>query len=143
MSTTTAIPYTRPVNYPRSKTTNCPHPDNQLNPWTDTRPSKYWPTPTRRQPPNRRPPPTRRIAPPTTTTTSTTTTQQPTIYHYDWRATAQALHDTSPGLSECTEDQAACASGDCIAREYVCDGEYDCADASDENDCGTCLLSIF
>ena len=34
----------------------------------------------------------------------------------------------------CKEDQFACASGDeCTINEYMCDGENDCADGSDEN----------
>ena len=38
--------------------------------------------------------------------------------------------------NNCNKDQAICKNGECIAREYVCDGDYDCTDASDEQDCG-------
>ncbi|XP_077565304.1 basement membrane-specific heparan sulfate proteoglycan core protein isoform X7 [Stigmatopora nigra] len=40
-----------------------------------------------------------------------------------------------PGL--CRADQAKCQSGECIPRDYICDGEADCLDGSDEFRCGT------
>nr|XP_057906676.1 basement membrane-specific heparan sulfate proteoglycan core protein isoform X5 [Doryrhamphus excisus] len=40
-----------------------------------------------------------------------------------------------PGL--CRADQAKCQSGECIPRDYICDGERDCSDGSDEFRCGT------
>ncbi|XP_061650010.1 basement membrane-specific heparan sulfate proteoglycan core protein isoform X12 [Phyllopteryx taeniolatus] len=40
-----------------------------------------------------------------------------------------------PGL--CRADQAKCQSGECIPRDYICDGERDCLDGSDEFQCGT------
>ncbi|XP_061698268.1 basement membrane-specific heparan sulfate proteoglycan core protein isoform X3 [Syngnathoides biaculeatus] len=40
-----------------------------------------------------------------------------------------------PGV--CRADQAKCQSGECIPRDYICDGERDCLDGSDEFLCGT------
>ncbi|KAM7405195.1 hypothetical protein PAMP_012476 [Pampus punctatissimus] len=37
----------------------------------------------------------------------------------------------------CRVDQATCQSGECIPRDYICDGEKDCSDGSDEYRCGT------
>ncbi|KAL2104345.1 hypothetical protein ACEWY4_001213 [Coilia grayii] len=43
-----------------------------------------------------------------------------------------------PGPAQpCRSDQATCQSGECISREYLCDGEKDCSDGSDEFRCGT------
>lgn len=36
----------------------------------------------------------------------------------------------------CRVDQATCQSGECIPRDYICDGERDCSDGSDEFRCG-------
>ena len=53
-----------------------------------------------------------------------------------------ALTNPSPTLS-CSEDQFACSDGlKCISNEYLCDGDADCNDASDESEsacieCGT------
>ncbi|XP_054159296.1 basement membrane-specific heparan sulfate proteoglycan core protein-like isoform X2 [Oppia nitens] len=35
----------------------------------------------------------------------------------------------------CTRNEVTCQSGECIPREYVCDGDYDCTDRSDELNC--------
>ncbi|XP_057175223.1 basement membrane-specific heparan sulfate proteoglycan core protein isoform X6 [Triplophysa rosa] len=42
-----------------------------------------------------------------------------------------------PGPGPCRADQATCQNGQCISRDYVCDGEQDCNDGSDELRCGT------
>ncbi|XP_029013106.1 basement membrane-specific heparan sulfate proteoglycan core protein isoform X4 [Betta splendens] len=57
------------------------------------------------------------------TTTTTTSTRKP------------PRPPSVPG--PCKADQATCQSGGCILRDYVCDGETDCSDGSDEFRCGT------
>ncbi|XP_067227655.1 basement membrane-specific heparan sulfate proteoglycan core protein isoform X15 [Chanodichthys erythropterus] len=42
-----------------------------------------------------------------------------------------------PGPGPCRADQATCQNGQCISKDYVCDGEPDCTDGSDEFKCGT------
>lgn len=62
---------------------------------------------------------------PTTTTTTTTTTT----------AIKKPPRPPSPP-GPCRADQATCQSGECIPRDYICDGERDCSDGSDEFRCG-------
>ncbi|XP_017274656.1 basement membrane-specific heparan sulfate proteoglycan core protein isoform X4 [Kryptolebias marmoratus] len=42
-----------------------------------------------------------------------------------------------PPFSPCRADQAKCRSGECVNRNFVCDGVKDCSDGSDEFGCGT------
>ncbi|XP_053308483.1 basement membrane-specific heparan sulfate proteoglycan core protein [Spea bombifrons] len=46
-----------------------------------------------------------------------------------------------PGLDleprQCRREEARCPNGQCIPRDYLCDGEKDCTDGSDELSCGT------
>ncbi|ESO88857.1 hypothetical protein LOTGIDRAFT_59789, partial [Lottia gigantea] len=32
----------------------------------------------------------------------------------------------------CGRDESTCSTGECIPRDYICDGEQDCVDGSDE-----------
>nr|XP_033484843.1 basement membrane-specific heparan sulfate proteoglycan core protein isoform X12 [Epinephelus lanceolatus] len=72
---------------------------------------------------------TRRPAPPVTTPPTTTTTTTTTT------ARKPPRPPSPPG--PCRADQATCQSGECIPRDYICDGERDCSDGSDEFRCGT------
>lgn len=36
---------------------------------------------------------------------------------------------------ECKEDQFKCDNGRCLPEDYKCDGDNDCDDNSDEDDC--------
>ncbi|XP_073512146.1 basement membrane-specific heparan sulfate proteoglycan core protein isoform X5 [Phyllobates terribilis] len=41
------------------------------------------------------------------------------------------------GPRPCRREEARCPNGQCIPRDYLCDGERDCRDGSDELNCGT------
>ncbi|KAG2459685.1 PGBM protein, partial [Polypterus senegalus] len=43
----------------------------------------------------------------------------------------------APAGRPCRLDEAVCQNGQCIPRDYLCDGERDCNDGSDELSCGT------
>lgn len=46
-----------------------------------------------------------------------------------------AVDETSQRLKTCSSGQIGCPDGKCILRTQVCDGQADCADASDERSC--------
>ena len=55
----------------------------------------------------------------------------------------------TPPDGRCRQDEATCTNGQCIPRDYLCDGEQDCSDGSDEASCGqllkgfeTCVYSV-
>ncbi|XP_036068750.1 basement membrane-specific heparan sulfate proteoglycan core protein isoform X6 [Oryzias melastigma] len=51
--------------------------------------------------------------------------------------TVPAIKEPVTQPLRCRADQATCQSGGCISRDYLCDGEKDCPDGSDEFRCGT------
>ncbi|XP_066547238.1 basement membrane-specific heparan sulfate proteoglycan core protein isoform X4 [Amia ocellicauda] len=51
--------------------------------------------------------------------------------------TAKPLVDHTLVARPCQVDEAVCQNGQCIPRDYLCDGEKDCKDGSDEMKCGT------
>ena len=36
----------------------------------------------------------------------------------------------------CRPNEFRCYGGDCVPKSYQCDGEWDCSDGSDEENCG-------
>uniref|UniRef100_A0A8I6ASH2 Basement membrane-specific heparan sulfate proteoglycan core protein n=1 Tax=Rattus norvegicus TaxID=10116 RepID=A0A8I6ASH2_RAT len=48
----------------------------------------------------------------------------------------QFLLPNVPGPTACGPQEASCHSGHCIPRDYLCDGQEDCRDGSDELGCG-------
>ena len=42
----------------------------------------------------------------------------------------------APPIGPCGAGKAKCLNGQCIPRDFLCDGDYDCADNSDELNCG-------
>ncbi|KAK2825049.1 hypothetical protein Q7C36_018976 [Tachysurus vachellii] len=51
------------------------------------------------------------------------------------RTTAEIKTPPRPG--PCRADQFTCQNGQCVSQDYVCDGDPDCSDGSDEQKCGT------
>ncbi|BFZ23346.1 hypothetical protein BsWGS_26385 [Bradybaena similaris] len=42
---------------------------------------------------------------------------------------------TPPPDGPCSREESTCSNGQCIPKDYVCDGEQDCTDGSDERSC--------
>lgn len=47
----------------------------------------------------------------------------------------QSGHALLPGNVTCALNEFTCTSGRCVSRNFVCNGEDDCGDGSDEVDC--------
>ncbi|XP_077312090.1 basement membrane-specific heparan sulfate proteoglycan core protein isoform X8 [Lithobates pipiens] len=71
-----------------------------------------------------------------------TTTPPPPVYTRPVVVATTPFNRTTPKppIDEprpCRREEARCPNGQCIPREYLCDGERDCRDGSDELNCGT------
>ncbi|XP_074677373.1 uncharacterized protein LOC141922138 [Strix aluco] len=148
-SKTTTVLTTTPV--PTSKATPTPTTTSQsTSTKTTPAPTTAWTTPAK----------TTTVRPATTsTTTSTTTTttrslptkttaSRPTTTTHHPTSPARVVPPTSPPPSSsahpltavphlaCPRTHVLCRDGtECVAQEYMCDGEKDCADGSDEDGC--------
>lgn len=47
----------------------------------------------------------------------------------------QELQGQSSSGGRCMADEKTCQNGECVKSDYVCDGEYDCRDRTDEQNC--------
>jgi len=49
---------------------------------------------------------------------------------------------TPPSPGHCQRGEVPCDNGVCIPLDYLCDGDYDCTDRSDEANCGPYNISL-
>nr|XP_056721446.1 basement membrane-specific heparan sulfate proteoglycan core protein [Euleptes europaea] len=81
------------------------------------------------------------VTPPRPATTRTPATMLPVTSRRPPATTPARVVTSKPLLTPevrpCRKDEAICANKQCISRDYLCDGERDCQDGSDELNCGT------
>ncbi|CAI9563907.1 unnamed protein product, partial [Staurois parvus] len=68
------------------------------------------------------------------------TTPPPPVYTRPPVVATTPFRHPKPPIDEprpCRREEARCPNGQCIPRDYLCDGERDCKDGSDELNCGT------
>ena len=49
---------------------------------------------------------------------------------------------TPPSPGHCQRGEVPCDNGVCIPLDYLCDGDYDCTDRSDEANCGQLFITL-
>ena len=49
---------------------------------------------------------------------------------------------TTPSPGHCQRGEVPCDNGVCIPLDYLCDGDYDCTDRSDEANCGQFIHDV-
>lgn len=49
----------------------------------------------------------------------------------------------APDVPSCQSDELQCASGHCIPENWICDGQNDCTNGSDESDCCKLIFTLY
>lgn len=47
------------------------------------------------------------------------------------------------GLRTCSAEEFMCDNNDCIHKSWTCDGDADCVDNSDEQNCGKNVIVVY